>query len=547
MDLIERPISVARRRAFIQDWFDWISRVGLVALGIAAIAVVTAKFVVLNIEYERWVQYWLLAAGAATLLIPPIIAFVQRPSKNRIASLIDQRLNLRERISSASLMSVAERETPMGAALWEDAKAKAEAIDVRDSFPIRVHSHLLRWIAPIAVIGCSFLLEDPSTKTPGNGSTSALTVTQVKNSVEPLLQQVKKERKAAEDAKLDEAELFKTLESQLENLRAQPPKDATKFMSELNKMQEKLEEKRREMGTGESLKKQLANIKKMDNGPAEELADAMKQGDMEEASEQVQQMMEKLQKGELTKEEQQKLSEQLSDMQKALEEAVKAHEQQKQQLEEQIKQAEAAGDKEKAAELSEKLESLKKSDSDMAAAKKLSESLSKCSECLSKGDQKSASEALNDMKQELSKMAKNAKQAQSMKELSENMNNSKKSSQCKACSGQGCSSCSGSGQSGQPKISKNAKGEGRGAGPREEEKNDTSDFDSQVRGNVGQGETAFGGKIEGQNKKTNTQIEVKEAILNAEVEDPDPIEQARLPKKERDVSKEYMDAIRTGK
>ncbi len=438
-----------------------VGHVGLAALTLATVAILTAKFIQIPYEFDQWVKIWLIGAAALTILLPVILALVFRPSHKAIATAIDLRMNLRERISSASMMSSEEKATPMGNALWVDATRRAESLDVRDSFPVKFGSHYIRWLAPIALIACSFLLSDPSGAAADSAANQTLTVSQVKNSIEPLIQQVRKQREQAEKDKLDEAELFKNLESQLESLKSKPPKDPTKFMSELTKLQDKLEEKRREMGTGESLKKQLAGLKKLDNGPAEKLAEAMKDGEMEEASEQIQQMMEKMEKGELTKQEQEKLAEQLKEMQKALEEAAKAHEQEKKQVEEQLKQAEESGDMEKAAELAKKLDEMQQKDADMKAAQQMSQSLADAAESLSKGDQKGASQSLSEMKQQLSKMAKNAKNSQSLQELAENMNNSKRSSMCKGCSGEGCKACNGKSNSDKVKYSKYAKGEGK--------------------------------------------------------------------------------------
>jgi hypothetical protein len=540
MDTLTKPVRIARTRLLIQSMLDWLSRVAMVAFSVTAIAILLAKFIEMPMPFDRWVQTWLIAAGGATLLIAPILAIWFRPKFESVATMVDIRLKLHERLSSAMQLTNDQKASPMGNALFEDATKKAESIDVRDSFPVTFKPHWAQLVIPAVVIGFSFLLADPTPSIIASDQPQALTVEQVKNSIEPLIQQIKKQREEAEKENLEEAELFKTLESKLDGMKDKPPTDPTKLMTELKKMEQQLEEKRRELGNGESLKKQLANIKKMDDGPAEELADAMKDGDLEAASEQVQSMMERFEKGEMTKEEEKKLEEQLATMQEALEEAVKAHEQEKQQIEEQIKKAEAAGDKQQAADLKEKLDTMKQADSDMKAAKDMAESMCEACNGMAKGDKGKASSAMKEMQQKLSKMSKSAKQAASLKELS------KKMSTCKSeCAG----NCNGTGNKPSDKTSVKdfAKGGGTGAGKRAEEKNDTSNYDSQVRGNVGEGETAFGGRIGGDNKKTSSQFEVKEAILNAEIEDPDPIEHAKLPKRERDVSREYMDALRTGK
>ncbi len=62
-----------------------------------------------------------------------------------------------------------------------------------------------------------------------------------------------------------------------------------------------------------------------------------------------------------------------------------------------------------------------------------------------------------------------------------------------------------------------------------------------------EGETVYGGKSGGTNRKGVTREEVKEAILSAEIEDPEALDSLPLPKKQRDQAREYYDSIRAGK
>jgi hypothetical protein len=156
------------------------------------------------------------------------------------------------------------------------------------------------------------------------------------------------------------------------------------------------------------------------------------------------------------------------------------------------------------------------------------------------------------MKDKLSKMASDAKKSESLKELTRNMNDSKRTSSCSSCNGQGCSKCMGNGSKNMSSLKRLGNGKGKGIGSSRstasdvEHEDDTKSYDTQVNGEVGEGELAMGGHIGGENKKTPTNREFKEAILSNEIEEADPIEQARLPKRERDISKEYMDAVRNG-
>ncbi len=90
-------------------------------------------------------------------------------------------------------------------------------------------------------------------------------------------------------------------------------------------------------------------------------------------------------------------------------------------------------------------------------------------------------------------------------------------------------------------------GEGRGEGERPEEENDVSTFDSRVREKMKAGETVYGGKVGGENRKGTTKVEVQEAVLSSLSEDPEVIDDSPLPKAQRDHTREYFNAVREGK
>ena len=91
---------------------------------------------------------------------------------------------------------------------------------------------------------------------------------------------------------------------------------------------------------------------------------------------------------------------------------------------------------------------------------------------------------------------------------------------------------------------KNAKGEGKGAGDREEKEHGVKNFDSQVRDEMRKGETTFGGKVGGPNRKGITKEEVREALLSSKPDDPDAIENMSLPKAQRDQQRDYFNSLR---
>ena len=541
---IDKPIRAAKRRLNLQRFINLLGRCVTYVGCIVAIVIVVAKFTAVPMSFERWTLICALSGAIAAVLAATIWTYIGRFRNIDAAVLVDKRLKLNERLATASQLSPELLATPMGAALLADASTKAERLDVRDAFPIRLPAYYLQWLLPLAVIAFAAWLPPVTQTQVAKAEEETISLTQVKNSTEPLLKQVKAQREQAEKEKLDDAEFFRNLEAEIDALRAKPPTQEKKFLADLKKMQDKLQERRDALGDASELKKQLTGLKKIDDGPAEKLAEAMKDGELEEASDQVQELMEKMEKGELSEEESEQLQNQLQQMQAAMEEAIKVDAAEQEQLKQQIEQAQAAGDSEAAAQLQQKLEQKQANASTTKAMQEMADSLSEAGKSMKQGDSKAAAEAMAKMQSQLKKMAKNQQQSKNLKELSESMAECKSCSSCSQCNGKGCKSCN----SLSKKFTRKdfADGEGRGEGFRDEQAEDTSDYDSQVRGNVQEGETAFGGRIDGENKKTATQMQVRQAILASEAERPDALEDADLPKAEQQMLKEYFNALRTG-
>ena len=194
-----------------------------------------------------------------------------------------------------------------------------------------------------------------------------------------------------------------------------------------------------------------------------------------------------------------------------------------------------------AAKMQKKLDQLNANAKQSKAAQAVKAQMKKAQEAMEKGDEQGAQQALEELQAELAEMADDEEALQEMESMMEDLQNAKKASACAECNGDGCGKCN-SDKKG--KDSKNSRGEGKGAGDREEEETDYKNFDSQVREQMRKGETVFGGKVGGPNRKGTTKEEVRDAVLNATPDDPDAIENMTLPKAQRDQQRDYFNSIR---
>jgi hypothetical protein len=542
MNEIQQQVTRARWRLVVQSFLHWLSQNWLITFSLAVVGLLVPKIWPIPVDANLWWTCWCAGAVFVGILSALIITLVRRPTLLQAATEVDLRLKLNERISSSMHLTPEVQSTPIGQALMEDAQRTAERIDVRDAFAIQLAPYQLWSLLPIVLAGLTLLIPNATTSKTSTEMLDANVLTQVKNSAKDLAEQVRKQRENSEHDDLEEAEFFKQVESKLEDLQKPQSKDAKKILSDINQLKESIEKRRSELGSSENLRKNLAGLKSMEKGPAEKMADSIQDGEFEKAIDELQKMMSDLESGKMSAEMQEKLAKQMEQMAEALQEAVAEHQAAAKELEKQIADAELAGDAQKVAELRQKLADNQAQAEAMEQMQQMANGMKEAQEALKNGDQAAAKKAMEKMKQQMEKMNQADKQLKDLKQLMD------AAEKCKNCANGQCDGEGDKGRSDKESLQwKKGMGEGRGSGPRDEKETDTRSIDSQVRTEMKDGETVYGGKAGGVNRKGVTREEVKEAILSAEIEDPEAIDSLPLPKKQRDQARDYYDSLRVGK
>ncbi|MFK7736132.1 MAG: hypothetical protein AB8B50_08900 [Pirellulaceae bacterium] len=544
MEQIRKQTKIARRRMTSERFLSYLPWTLSVAFVVAAIGLALPKLMHLEVDPTIWIASWAGGVSVVALITNFCLTFVGRPTKADAAVAIDQRFQLRERLSSSLVLTKEDRESELGAALVEDANRRAEKIDARDKFTWGFNRSLLIPVLPALLAAAICYL--PSKAAPEVvAKKDETSITQVKNSTKPLLEQIRKKRKMAEDKGLNAAvDMFKKLEGELAKLQKNAKLDTKQTLAKLNDIKKQLAERREELGTSEALRKNLSGLEKFDDGPGEKLANALKKGDFEEAEESMKDLLKKMENGEMDKAGMQKLEKQLEKLQQAMSEAAQNHEQAKQDLKEQIAQAQESGDMQQAAQLQRKLEQMQAGDANMAQMQQLSDMLQKAQQSMQSGDMQQAQESLQEMADQLQQMNQSDSELQDLDELMDSLAQSKSQMACKQCDGAGCQSCMMGGMPGQ--IPGQGMGEGAGSGDRPEEENEVDFFDSQVREQMKKGEIIYGGLVGGQNKKGIAKADVQEAVLTSMAEEPEPLDETPLPKMQKEHARGYFNAIREG-
>lgn len=503
----------------------------------------------------------MIGAAIAAIGLSLLRSWWTSPSRLSAAVELDRRFALRERCSSALALESQDRDSAVGKALIQDTQHQLERIDIRVQFPIRPAPQVGWTALPMAACVALFWVPDAQlAPSPLSGNSPSQPMVNVKNSTQPILKAVQKKRQEAEElGDLEAAEDFKRIEDKINALRNTQEADRKKVLADLNSIKQELQQKRDALGGGERMKKSLENLKDLDKGPAEKLAKALKDGDLEQAEKELEQVIEGLKSGTLDEQQSDQLEKQLEQMKKAIQEAQAKREQAKEEAKRELEKAESEGNTEKAAALRKQLEKLGDGEQESQAMEKIQSQLAKAKQSMKEGDKQAAAKALEEMKEQISELSENQANADELEEMLEQFEEAKNASKCDQCQGEGCSECQkgskanqgkkgqrGDKGKGKGKGNGDGMGEGRGEGDREEEESEFNEYDAQVREQMRKGETVNGGKVGGKNRKGVTREEARDAVLTSQPDEPDAIENIQLPKAQRDQLKEYFNSLRGG-
>ena len=471
-----------------------------------------------------------------------------------VAVEVDKRFGLKERLSSAMSLSADEAETKAGQALVADAQSCAQTIDVRDQFRYQPSWRALLPLIPIALlVGLIFVPNAEKKAVAENVSIEKkkreVIVTEFKKKMEE-----KRERRLTKGLKDADKEV-KSLEEKFDKLLEDGKLENKKqSLVKLNDIKKQIEDKQREVGNSKELRENLNKLKKSGLGPANELANAMSEGDMQAAKKAIKKLADKLKAGKLNKIEMKKLAKDMEDMAKQLDEITKKHQADKKKLEDAIKKAVDAGDLDKAAKLQEKLNQKKAMDKQQQKMKKMADKLKKCANCMKpgangqkqpgqKGGQKpgegspeeqakAAGQSLEELAEEIEGMQQQLQDLEDLEDLQDLAEDLKDQMQGGGGDGKG----NGKGDW--------AQGSGTGSGKRHLEKENIGKFKTRDKGSLQKGQTVVTGDADGENISGRSVSQTRELVKASMSNDSDPLQDMKLPKSRREHGQEYFKSLR---
>ncbi len=542
MDTLHKQIARARRRLVVQQFLSVLMWCWFATLAMALIAIGVQKMWLVGIDGFQWAAAWLGGALGSGFLAAIVWIWVFRLPELDAALEIDRRFGLKERVSSSLALGPEDLDSPVGRALLDDTIRRVGRLDVDERFPVKLNRRA--WLPLLPAIGAFALcfLADPTRSDQGDASANTVVLNkQSKESINALPKKLEERRQQAGEQGLKEAEdLLKKLEEGTRDLAKKDESTQHDALTKLNDLAKELEQRREKLADGEKFKEQLAAMKNLPTGPADKLAQNLKNGDLDKALKELEKLKQQMATGKLSPEQQKELANQMNAMKDALQKTADAHQKMQENLKQQIEKAQKAGDQQLAKNLQQQLKQLQQQQAQMDQLKDLANKFGQAAQAMKEGKGQQAQAALNQMANELAQMQQEAAEMQMLDGALSEIDEAKASMSKK---GQG--GLDGEGKKGGNGFADKGKAEGA-EGPRPEREHDTKMYDTKVKQDIGKGSYVVNGMVQGPNAKGQAMEDIKSQVEAAKRESEDPLTGQRLPRQQRDHVQQYFDAFRKG-
>jgi uncharacterized coiled-coil DUF342 family protein len=390
--LVETQIQRVRRRLWMRALLE--SLVGFWALGLLVCA---AWFMVRPFVMSSAADWARLGIPAGIMVAATLTALVwsllRAPQFVTASLALDEEFGLKERVTTFTTLPPDQVNSPAGQALLEDVRDKVANLDVPSRFPVRLRwsAGLMPVLAGVLALGASFF--DPSlgsaTNRPAPKQNAVIDPKEIQLQLENLRKVVKKENDGEDLLKSKELEELEKEWQKLVNKPLDPnnKEQVRERTNELAKLDEKIQKRVNDLKDKSSdLKKHLDRMqldklgKKLQDGPAKDLEDALAKGKFDKAREVLEKLQKDLENNKLNKEELKKLGEQMKELQDKLKRLVDQKER-KDQLQKDFDEGKITKE-----QLDREMENLKQQAQELQDLEELAEMLGECKECLGAGD-----------------------------------------------------------------------------------------------------------------------------------------------------------------
>ncbi len=299
MDAIGTIVRAARRRIMMRDVVACVASASVVVGAVLLAAMVGARLA------SGWVPWlgspfmmWGGLALGVTGVIGWTVARVTRPADLAVASIVDVRLGLHDRLSTA--IAVAARTDPFARAAIEDGLRAAQDRRVREGLrtacPIPLPGRAFAGPALMAAAVAAWMLLPPipvgGADAPSSGNAEELAAARAAAAarLEPVVRQIESNDALAKALGMTEQKEGELVGAGKDGESAEAVrKEAARRMTELTQRLDQLMQSEQAQQL-DALKDALSRVEPTDGSPVQQLAEALKRGDAATARQQLEQL-----------------------------------------------------------------------------------------------------------------------------------------------------------------------------------------------------------------------------------------------------------------
>lgn len=513
----------------------------LIVAGVILYEKITEKY----LPGPAWLPF-AVAAGVG-LLAAALIAIFSGATKVDAAIAIDLRFGLNDRLATTLTLPEELRETPAGKALLSDTIAHIGSLDIPSKFNLALPRRAWVTLVP-ACLAIGLLFMNPLSQSLASiqGKKTEIVKKDVAvKQMQTIAKSMAQKQKDAETQQLsaETQKILAEVAKAAEKLAKSPPTEKDKAMLEVNKLQNALKERQKQVGNSEQIAKQLQQMKDLANsGPAEEFAKDLAKGDFQKAATEMKQLAEKLRSGKLDEKQKKELQSQLAEMKKQLEK-LSNMDQRKKQLDEALKNGAITQEQHQ-----KQMDKLAEQAKNLQKMGEMAQQLQKAADAMAKGDMKKAADAMGMTQEQLQDLAKQAQELESLDSALADLQDAKNGMANDGMNqlGDKMSGMQGLGMGNRP-GSGNGLGRGRGQGDRPEAEDKTAMYGSKTKAVLNKGKAIVDGTAPaGKQTAGVSLIEVQGTVEASAAEQADALSNQKIPKAVKKHAINYFDMIRKG-
>ena len=273
---------------------------------------------------------WQIAAGLFIVgtLTAIAIGWKRAPSLVDAALSIDERFDLRERVTTSLTLAPDQADSPAGRALLADVNKKIADLDIYSKFPLQLSGWAALVPAAALLLGLIGVFYEPTqTKASLAKAELAAAPTNAKE-LDQKMQDLKRKKTESTTEKPKSEDLEK-LEADLEQIANRPrnnKEEVRERIKEMTSLEQQMKDKERDMtDRSRALKQQLQKLDKMAaaqgaEGPAKDLEKSLAQGKFDKAKEDIERLAKQLQNNTMDEKQKEQLKDQLEKLKDKIQE-----------------------------------------------------------------------------------------------------------------------------------------------------------------------------------------------------------------------------------